>query len=301
MISLIVHGGAWNIPDEAIEAHLAGVRQATEIGWQKLVAGGSAIDAVETAIRSMEDDPIFDAGRGSFLNAAGEIELDASLMDGTSFRAGAVAAVQNFRHPISLARLVMERSEHVLLVGEGAARFGRLHFMEPCAPEDLLVGRELERWRRLRQQPDFETPQAFRADAPSDTVGAVALDRHGNIVAGTSTGGTPKKMPGRVGDSPLIGAGTYADSACGGASCTGWGESIIKVVLAKTAVDAVEAHGGLVQRAADDAIARLARKVDGLGGVILLNARGEPAYAYNTPRMARAFMNETLSNIVAGI
>ncbi len=301
MISLIVHGGAWNIPDEAVEAHLAGVRQAAEIGWRKLVAGGSAIDAVEAAIHSMEDDPVFDAGRGSFLNAAGEIELDASLMDGTSFRAGAVAAVKNFRHPISLARLVMERSEHVLLVGEGAARFGRQHFMEPCAAEELLVGRELERWRRLRRQPDFETPQAFRADAPSDTVGAVALDRQGNIVAGTSTGGTPKKMPGRVGDSPLIGAGTYADSACGGASCTGWGESIIKVVLAKTAIDALETHDGVVQKAADCAIARLARKVNGLGGVILLNTRGESAFAYNTPRMARAFMNETLPEIVAGI
>ncbi len=307
-ISIIVHGGAWNIPDEAVEAHLQGVRAAVLAGWAVLTAGGTALDAVEAAIRLLEDDPTFDAGRGSFLNAAGEIELDASLMDGTTFRVGAVAAVQNIRHPITLARLVLERSEHVLLAGSGAARFAREHGLEPCRPEDLLVGRELDRWRELQARPDFSTPQAFRVvpstslpERPGDTVGAVALDRHGTIVAGTSTGGTPKKMPGRVGDSPLIGAGTYADSAVGGVSCTGWGESIIKVVLAKTVVDRLEARPGDPKGAAAAGIDRLARKVQGLGGVIVLDRQGVPAFAYNTPRMARAFLHAGLAAPICGI
>ncbi|HLP16844.1 MAG TPA: isoaspartyl peptidase/L-asparaginase [Bacteroidota bacterium] len=297
MISFIVHGGAWDIPDNLVDAHRMGVGRAMQIGWEILSHGGSAIDAVEKSINYLEDDPTFDAGRGSFVNAAGEIELDASIMNGTTFRCGAVASVQNIRYPISLARLVMDRSEHVLLSGAGAVRFGAEHGVSQCASDDLLVGRELERWKELLSKENYSTKDSFRGKAkhPSDTVGCVAIDANGIMAAGTSTGGTPNKYPGRVGDSPLIGCGTYADSAVGGVSCTGWGEAIIKVVLAKSIVGLLEVNGGNVQAAADEGISRLEKKVEGFGGVIVLNSRGEPAFSYNTPRMARAYRTESMS------
>ncbi|HTR81824.1 MAG TPA: isoaspartyl peptidase/L-asparaginase [Bacteroidota bacterium] len=289
MVSFIVHGGAWDIPDDLVEAHRHGVRTALAVGWQILSKGGSAVEAVEKAINAMEDDPTFDAGRGSFVNAAGEIELDASIMNGTTFRAGAIAAVRNIRYPVSLARIIMDTSEHILLAGDGAVQFAREHGIEQCAKEDLLVGRELERWKSAQHTSGFSTKDAFRKKIPHDTVGAVALDQNGVIVSGTSTGGTPHKYPGRVGDSPLIGCGTYADSAIGGASCTGWGEAIIKVVLAKTVIDMMDHNGGDALSAAKRSIERLEKKADGFGGVIVLNKSGAPAAFYNTPRMARAY------------
>jgi L-asparaginase / beta-aspartyl-peptidase len=298
MVSFIVHGGAWDIPDELVEAHRKGVARALHIGWEILAAGGGAVDAVEKAINYLEDDPTFDAGRGSFVNAAGEIELDASIMNGTTFRCGAVAAVQNIRYPISLARLVMDRSEHVLLAGKGAVQFGAENGVEQCSSNDLLVGRELERWKELLAQKNYSTKDSFQKKKrlPSDTVGCVAIDAAGVLAAGTSTGGTPNKYPGRVGDSPMIGCGTYADSAIGGVSCTGWGEAIIKVVLAKTIVGLLEVNGGDAKAAADEGIDRLEKKVEGFGGVIVLNSRGIPAFSYNTPRMARAFRTAAMSD-----
>jgi beta-aspartyl-peptidase (threonine type) len=301
MISFIVHGGAWDIPDDLVDAHRQGVRKALIAGWEILTEGASAEEAVERAINIMEDDPTFDAGRGSFVNAIGEIELDASIMNGTTFRAGAIAAVQNILHPISLARLIMDKSEHIFLTGLGAVRFAHEHGIHQCKKDDLLVGRELERWRDLQKQKKFSTKDAFRRSNPGDTVGAVAYDSNGIIVSGTSTGGTPNKYPGRVGDSPLIGCGTYADSSVGGVSCTGWGEAIIKVVLAKSVVDAMEYNGGDPLAAARDGINRLVRKADGFGGVIVLNKSGIPAVAYNTPRMARAFRTSEMDREVVEI
>jgi beta-aspartyl-peptidase (threonine type) len=295
MVALIVHGGAWDIPDDLVEKHRAGCRNALIGGWEILRSDGSAEDAVERAINIMEEDPVFDAGRGSHLNAAGEIELDASIMNGTTFRCGAVAAVQNVLHPISLARKVMDDSEHILLVGKGAQRFALERGMSLCRSDDLLVGRELDRWRELQQRENFSTRDQFRSQASSDTVGAVAIDRNGIIVAGTSTGGTPNKYPGRVGDSPLIGCGCYADSSIGGVSTTGWGEAMIKIVMAKTVIDLMEANGGNPQAAAESGIHILKRKADGDGGVIVLNPAGTLGISYNTPRMARAFLNESMS------
>ncbi|MCX6137407.1 MAG: isoaspartyl peptidase/L-asparaginase [Ignavibacteriales bacterium] len=296
MIALMIHGGAWDIPDDLVEAHRQGVARALAIGWEILSKGGSSIDAVEKSINAMEDDPTFDAGRGSFVNSIGEIELDASIMNGSTFRAGAIAAVQNIRYPISLARSIMENSEHILLVGTGAVRFGREHGILQCRDDDLLVGRELERWKELQGKENVSTKDAFRKKRPGDTVGAVALDENGLIVAGTSTGGTPNKYPGRVGDSPLIGCGTYADSTIGGVSCTGWGEAIIKVVLAKTVVDMMEHNGGDPVAAATQAIERLEEKVEGYGGVIVLNREGVPAVFFNTPRMARAYCTSAMAS-----
>lgn len=286
MLSLIVHGGAWDIPDDQVDAHLAGCRHAAEAGWNLLRQGAAAIDAVEAAVRVMEDDPTFNAGRGSVLNAAGQVELDALITDGATLNAGAVAAVQRVRNPVSLARRVMEKSEHVMLVAEGAERFAREQDVAVCPPEDLLVGRELEHWRELQADPGWRIRQAFGSGG-GDTVGAVARDAQGNIAAATSTGGTSNKLPGRVGDSPLIGCGAYADNRTGGVSATGWGEALMKVVMSKTTCDFM-ARGSDAQHAAEMAVRVLAERVRGLGGVIVVDASGRVGAAHNTPRMAHA-------------
>lgn len=295
MISLIVHGGAWDIPDELADAHKAGVQHALKAGWTVLSKGGSAVDAVEKAILVMEDDETFDAGTGSFINMAGEVELDASIMNGRTYRAGAIAAVQNVKNPISLARKIMDESEHILLVGMGATRFAREHGIKTCGQDDLITNRELERWRDIQAAKNFTTKEAFRRKKiPVDTVGAVALDIHGNLASGASTGGTPNKYPGRVGDSPLIGCGVYADNEIGGVSTSGWGESMIKVVMAKTVIELMDRNGGDPERAAQDGIKTLIRKADGYGGVIAMNNAGDIGIAFNTPRMARGYMTSEM-------
>lgn len=301
MISLILHGGALDIPQELLAAHRDGLAAALNVGWEILSHGGLAVDAVEKAINVLEDDPTFDAGRGSHMNALGEIELDASIMNGSILRAGGVASVQNIRHPISLARKVMDESEHVLLVGIGAVRFAKEKGIEQCHPDELFVDRELQRWKQIQAQKTFSTKDTFEKKEEFGTTGAVAIDREGTIVAGTSTGGTPNKYPGRVGDSALIGCGTYADNATGGVSCTGWGEAIIEVVLAKTVIDLMDRNGGQPQAAADQGIRLLAMKAEGLGGVILLNKDGNIGYAFNTPRMARAYRTSEMSELVVEV
>jgi beta-aspartyl-peptidase (threonine type) len=302
MISLILHGGAWDIPDDMVEAHLNGVSLALTVGWEVLRSGGSCVDTVERAVRVMEDDETFDAGRGSHLNAKGEIELDASIIHGGSFKCGAVASVRRVKNPISLARKIMEESEHILLVASGAEHFAAEHGIELCHLEDLLIERERKRWQDVQGKKRISTKEAFRKKhRPSDTVGAVAIDQHGDICVGTSTGGTFNKYPGRVGDSPLIGCGSYADDAVGGVSTTGWGEAMIKVVMAKTVIDLMMINGGDPQIAADRGIEYLHRKVDGYGGVIVLNTSGHFGVSYNTPRMARAYINEEMSQPFLGI
>jgi beta-aspartyl-peptidase (threonine type) len=304
-LSLIVHGGAWDIPDEEADEHQDGCRRALDAGWRVLEAGGTALDAVEAAVRVLEDAPIFDAGVGSVLNRDGEVELDAAVMDGATLRSGAVAAVRRVRNPITLARRVLE-SHVILLVAQGAERFAEQVGIPLCDPAELIVERERRKWAELLAQPDAQTQDTFGAKPalrpmaqPSDTVGAVALDRNGNLAAGTSTGGTPNKLPGRVGDSPLIGCGLYADDQTGGCSSTGWGESIIKVLLAKTATDLIGVgHEPMV--AAQMAIDTLAQRVGGYGGCILLDGRGRPGFAFNTPRMAYAYRADD-GRVVVGI
>jgi L-asparaginase / beta-aspartyl-peptidase len=287
---LVVHGGAWAIPDDVADAHLTGVQNAVAEGWRVLERGGKALDAVEAAIVAMENDETFDAGRGSFLTRDGRVQMDALMMDGATMRAGGVGCVEHIRNPIQAARLVLEQSPHVYFVGEGAERFAQEHGMRLCRNEELVIEREIQRLKEAQEKeaaghPDltFAGPQTSH-----DTVGAVALDANGNIAAGTSTGGTLNKDPGRVGDSSLIGCGCYADNHSAAVSCTGWGEPIMKLVLAKWAADRVRS-GGAPDATANEAISYLHRRLQGHGGLILLDARGRFGIAHNTPRMAWAY------------
>jgi len=285
---LVVHGGAWAIPDEMVEAHLAGVRNAAAAGWKVLERGGRALDAVEEAIVVMEEDEIFDAGRGSFLTSQGHVQLDAMMMDGATLRAGGVGCVEHIRNPIRAARKVLDESPHVYLVAEGAELFAEQHGIALCENAELIIPRETERLRKAKATAAAGLPdQTFAPAAGHDTVGAVALDASGNIAAGTSTGGTVNKTPGRVGDSSLIGCGCYADNSSAAVSCTGWGEPIMKLVLGKWACDRVLA-GSAPADAAQAAMDHLKSRLSAHGGMILLDARGRVGITHNTPRMAWA-------------
>jgi len=292
--SLIVHGGAWDIPDDAVEACREGCRQALEAGWQVLAAGGSALEAVEAAVVVLEDDPVFDAGYGSHLNADGAVECDAIVMDGGTLRAGAAAGLKRLRNPVRLARRIWEACPHMMLVAEGAERFAESAGLPLCDPAELVS--EAERQAFLRCSRDSHAASHHRGHEQG-TVGAVAMDREGRLFAATSTGGTCCKLPGRVGDSPLIGCGCYADAEAGGVSSTGYGEAIMKVVMAKTAVDYLrrsalpgESAADQAQRAAKDAVELLGLRGSGTGGLILLDRDGRPAWAFSTPRMAYGFV-----------
>src|ERR1700691_5325325 len=236
---LLIHGGAWAMPDDAIAAHERGVANALAAGYALLERGASAVDAVEAAVAVMEDDETFDAGRGSFLTQDGRVQMDALLMNGENLRTGGVACVERLRNPIRAARLVLDKSPHVYFVGAGAERFARQNGMALCDNMELVIPREQQRLYKAQADEQAGLPdETFSGSLDShDTVGAVALDKHGNIAAGTSTGGTLNKAPGRVGDSSLIGCGCYADNLSAAVSLTGWGEPIMKLGLGKWAGD----------------------------------------------------------------
>jgi beta-aspartyl-peptidase (threonine type) len=297
--SIIVHGGAWDIPDDEVDAHLRGCRDAMAIGKELLIRGSSAVDAVEVAVAAMEDDSIFDAGRGSVLNQSGQVEMDAVIMDGSSLRSGAVGAIQHIRNPVRVARRLMESTQFSMLVGDGALKFALVNGFEECAEEDLLVGRELEDYKAFLKTGVLRTREEFSGE-PHDTVGACAVDRDGHLACATSTGGTRRKIAGRVGDSPIVGAGGYADDTVGAASSTGWGEKIIAVVLAKTALDRLR-DGRDAFGACEDGIEILSRRTDGLGGLIMVDKLGSVGYHHNTPRMAFAFYEGRSGKEMAGI
>jgi beta-aspartyl-peptidase (threonine type) len=293
--SLIVHGVAWDIPDEAVEACNNGCRNALEAGWAILASGGSALEAVEASIITLEDDPVFDAGYGSHLNRDGQVECDAIVMDGATLRAGAAAGLHRLKNPIRLARKILEECPHMMLIADGAECFAKDSGLALCKPQELVS--EAERQAYLRCSKD-EHAAAHHRGHEQGTVGAVAVDQQGRLFAATSTGGTCCKLPGRVGDSPLIGCGCYADSQAGGVSCTGYGEAIMKIVMAKTTVDflrrdstVAETNVAAAQRAANDAVKLLAERGKGTGGLILLDSSGTPAFAFNTPRMAYGYVN----------
>ena len=282
---MLVHGGAWAIPDDMVESHIVGVQAAAATGWNVLEAGGSCLDAIEAAVVTMEDDETFDAGRGSFLNSDGRVQLDALMMEGSTLRAGGVGCVEHIRNPIRAAKKVLTESPHVYFVGEGAEWFAQAHGMHLCSNHELIIEREIERLREAKKQAYLQMPDEFGPTRSVDTVGAVALDRDGNIAAATSTGGTLNKAPGRVGDSSLIGCGCYADNQSAAVSTTGWGEPMMKLVIAKWAADHVEA-GTTPQEAAQQALDYLKARLNGHGGIIIVDSKGRVGLAHNTPRMA---------------
>jgi beta-aspartyl-peptidase (threonine type) len=299
--ALIVHGGAWDIPGEAVEACKSGCHRALTAGWSILSRGGSALDAIEAAVMVLEDDPVFDAGYGSHLNLDGRVECDAIVMNGATLRSGAAATLQRIKNPIQLARKILENCPHMMLVAEGAERFAKEQGIKLCKPEELVSEAEQEAWMKCKM--DKHAAEHHRGHEQG-TVGAVAIDRDGNLFAATSTGGTCCKFPGRVGDSPLIGCGCYADSEAGGVSCTGYGEAIMKIVMAKTAVDflrrpetcvdpaaaADACNLSTADLAAREAVHVLAKRTHATGGLILLDRLGNPGFAFNTPRMAYGYV-----------
>jgi L-asparaginase / beta-aspartyl-peptidase len=273
--ALALHGGAGVMRrDKAGAPHRAALEAALEAGYDILRAGGRSLDAVAAAVSVLEDSPLFNAGRGSCFNAKGEIEMDASIMDGATLAAGAVAAVRRIRNPVLAARAVMEKSPHVLLAGKGAEEFARQHALKLVSNRYFRTEERLAALKRGLAR-------------HHGTVGAVALDRHGNLAAATSTGGYTGKLPGRIGDSPLIGAGTYADNATCAVSGTGWGEAFIRVALAHEVSARMRHLKEPLQKAARAALMRISR-IGGDGGLIAVDRRANIAMPFNSEAMFRA-------------
>ncbi|WP_456423346.1 isoaspartyl peptidase/L-asparaginase family protein [Thermococcus sp.] len=306
MPAIIVHGGAGTIKkEERIPKVIKGVREAVLAGWRELKRG-SALDAVEEAVKALEDNPIFNAGTGSVLTLDGRVEMDAAIMRGKTLEAGAIAGIWGVKNPISVARKVMEKTDHVLLIGEGAVKFARLLGFEEYDPvteerlkqweelrKKLIEKGETKHWKKLNELIK-EYPEVLRS-----TVGAVAFDGE-EVVAGTSTGGVFLKMFGRVGDTPIIGGGTYANEVAG-ASCTGLGEVAIRLALAKSATDFVRL--GMDAQTASEAAIGLATKYFGKDtmGIIMVDSRGNVGFAKNTKHMSYAFMRDDMDEPEAGV
>jgi L-asparaginase / beta-aspartyl-peptidase len=293
--ALIAHGGAGADPDDK-PTYRAALGEALRHGWAVLSKGGSALDAVETCIRAMEEHPRFNAGYGSALTERGTVECDASIMEGETLQAGAVGAVSGVRSAIGLSRRILDDGRHVLLVGDGALAFAREQGVALCPPEALVT--ERQRQRLADHLAGRKAADALGMPSKtSGTVGAVAIDARGRVAAGTSTGGYTGKRPGRVGDSALIGAGTYADSRLGAVSTTGHGEAFIRTVLAKTALDVLKELDD-PQLAAELALDIVREEGRGDGGLILLDWRGRLAYAHSTAFMPVGWCLPTLAEPV---
>jgi beta-aspartyl-peptidase (threonine type) len=295
----VVHGGAGTRVDAAAAPILAGCRAAAEAGLRVLLAGGSALDAAQAATLVLEDDPQFNAGTGAALTQTGEVELDASCMDGETLRAGAVACVRTLKNPVLAARLVCDRTPHLLLVGGGAEQFAHEQGLPVYRNELLITEQQRLRWHQLHAEAQRSGADPLRKKL--GTVGACAVDARGHVAACTSTGGTVYKRPGRVGDTPIVGAGTFADDREAAASATGLGEAILKVQLARAAC--LRVRSGLSPRAAAaEAVALLAEpRVAGEGGVIVAAPDGRLGWAYDTPRLARALARAGLQGPLAAV
>jgi len=304
---LVVHGGAGTIlksdmTDAREKEYTAGLQSALQAGYRILEHGGTALDAVEAAVKVLEDNPLFNAGKGAVFTNEGKNELDASIMNGSNLGAGAVAGVTTVKHPISAARAVMEKSDHVMMAGAGADRFAAQQGLEIVDPSYFFTE---ERYRSLmnlkaRDSTETELDHSDRKknsllrnnDNKFGTVGAVALDRKGNLAAATSTGGMTNKRYGRVGDSPVIGAGTYADNKTCAVSCTGWGEYFIRLVMAKTVSDMMEFGKMSLQQAVDEMIQKRLPALGGDGGLIAVDRNGNIAMPFNTEGMYRGYIDE---------
>ncbi len=306
---LVIHGGAGTIlksqmTPEKEKAYKAALTEALQKGYDTLQKGGTALDAVETAVRILEDCPLFNAGKGAVFTHEGKNELDAAIMNGKTLAAGSVAGVTTIRNPVSAARAVMEKSNHVMMVGKGAEAFAAVQGL--ALVESAYFFTE-ERWKGLQKALEEEaqpsgvvdsairhTPSALRQPENRDnkygTVGAVALDQYGNLAAATSTGGMTNKRFGRVGDAPIIGAGTYANNASCAVSCTGWGEYFIRLVVAKTISDLVEYKKMPLKNAADEVCMKQVPALGGDGGLIALDKKGNIAMPFNTAGMYRGYI-----------
>lgn len=296
-IAMIVHGGAGDIPQERRASAGAGCKEAALIGWQVLRDGRSALDAVEAAVRALEDNPEFNAGTGACLTIDGNIQLDAGIMDGAHLQVGAVAGVERIKNPITLACRVLE-SPHVLLVGNGAELFAIEQGIGQCTLEELITERQYNAWQKEMSRIEIDEPRIHRREVRSilprqegrdehGTVGAVAIDMNGALAAATSTGGIHNKYPGRVGDSPLVGCGFYADEFAA-VSCTGHGEDFVRLLIAKRAADTV-ANGHSAREAAQSAIAFLDAHATGTGGLIVIDHFGNIGFAWNSSHMSYAY------------
>lgn len=282
--SIVVHGGAGDVPPERVPLHIAGCERAAAAGAEVLANGGTAVDAVQRAVEVLEDDPLFNAGTGACLDEEGHIALDASIMDGADLRAGAVAALPPFRHPIAIARKVMAETRHVLLAGEGALRFAIERGFERADETEMITEMAIAKWNAARAKHASET-------WAGGTVGAAARDERGHVAAATSTGGMVNKKVGRVGDSPILGAGTYADDLAGACSTTGHGEAMMRVCLAKTAIDAMAA-GRAPEEAARASIATMKARTRETGGAIVVAKDGSVGLARSTRTMSWAAVTD---------
>ncbi len=305
MYAMIVHGGVGAVPHEKEQATIAGVRAAVLAGKNILAAGGSSVDAVEAAINVLEDDPTFNSGTGSVLTFDGEVEMDAAVAYGPRLGFGAVAGIKNIQHPISLARMVMEKTDHVLLQGSGAQEFARMMGVPTHCP---VTEERRAQWRAYREKflrgdaGDWPKLRLLMKEHPEfmhGTVGAVAVDADGAVTAGTSTGGVFLKLLGRVGDTPLPGAGTYA-TAFGGASSTGLGESMMRTLITKTACDFMR-MGLDAQGAASGAVDMLTNTLGSEAGIIVVDRCGGIGFAHNSTQMAHAFMQEGMTEPTASL
>lgn len=292
--SLMIHGGAGtldNIKDAKIAVrYLEGIRTVLEHGRNILSAGGSALEAVEVCVSLLEDDPAFNAGCGSVLNQQGKVEMDAAIMNGADLKAGAVAAISNITNPIHLARLIMADSEHVMLIGQGALEFARNHGMAYAVDKYFHVPERLAQFHKVRKEQRTSLDHDSGNDQKYGTVGAVAFDKAGHLAAATSTGGVVNKHVGRVGDSPIIGAGVFADDASCAVSTTGYGEDFMRTVLAKTIADYIEFTHEDAEQAVAYGIEYLRKKVDGRGGVIVIDAHGNCASGFTTKKMIHGWI-----------
>lgn len=300
---LVIHGGAGTILQSEMSAEKESAYKnalaiALQSGYDVLQKGGSALDAVETAIRTMEDSPLFNAGKGSVFTNEGKNEMDAAIMNGKTLAAGTVAGVTTIKNPISAARAVMEKSAHVMLVSKGAEQFAKNEGLEIVDPsyfytekawKSLMKAKEEDSIKNLRKT-SGALLQSTNNNDKYGTVGAVALDRYGNLAAATSTGGMTNKKFGRVGDSPIIGAGTYANNATCAISCTGWGEYFIRLVLAKTVSDMMEFKNYSLSKAADEMILKKLPALGGDGGLVAVDKNGNIAMVFNTAGMYRGYI-----------
>lgn len=298
-VALVIHGGAGNIRPENMDAeremlYRAKLTEALNAGYAVLEKGGSSLDAVTTSIQIMEESPLFNAGRGAVYTHEGKNELDASIMMGNTREAGAVAGVSRIKSPILAARAVMEQSSHVMLSGSGAEAFAKEKGLEMVSPDYFFDERRFEQLKRIREREKLQNKQGYLTELPDEkfgTVGCVALDRAGNIAAGTSTGGMTNKRWGRIGDSPVIGAGTFADNASCGVSATGHGEFFIRYTVAADIAARMKYLNESLQTASQKVIAELAEK-GGEGGVVALDAQGNIAMPFSTSGMFRGYRKE---------